>query len=170
MQHSRNFSTDFVLKSLKTTAEWLCRQIDPGLSVHFPQIWERWINQYPGQMHPYIGESGQPINPEVIKHCIDDVSNRFSHRPKHIMAVNRYTFLRKKPIAKMNKTTYINLSMVFNFCPLLSDRLTYQDISSAPLLRNFFVTAGIISKTSPTIPKWATSKIGAFLSLLMAMM
>ena len=73
--------TLFAQNSLKSTADWLCRQIDAGLEAHFPQIWERWINQYPGQMHAYLGASGQFIDPAAIHQCLDAVADRFSRRP-----------------------------------------------------------------------------------------
>jgi DNA-binding NtrC family response regulator len=71
----------YARNALKSTTEWLCRQIDPGLSVHFPQIWERWINQYHGHMHAYVSASGQSISPLVIHHCLDAVADRFARRP-----------------------------------------------------------------------------------------
>jgi len=81
MDKNRKHASEFVQNWLKAIADWLCRQIDPELAAHFPQIWERWTNQCLGRMHPYIDGSGTVVLPEIINGCINVVAERFSNRP-----------------------------------------------------------------------------------------
>jgi transcriptional regulator with PAS, ATPase and Fis domain len=79
MKETKNSITRFIDSSLRSSSEWLFRQLNSGLVPQFSDFWEKWQNH-----QQYFG-AGSPLSHDKISisltKCIDILSKRFAERP-----------------------------------------------------------------------------------------